>query len=279
MISAKIIADSISPSGVRLTTFELEYPRFILAELNTHRMLSKNSASSRAIPVERTNAMIKETPAMPVHWGKNQAGMQANTELEGLALEGVKGVWLAARDEALRNSKILQDIGLHKQITNRITEPWQTMKTVVTGTEWSNLLWLRNHDAAQPEFHELAKLVQEAFDSNLPDKLKVGQWHLPYVDDLDIPLELQIKLSVSLCAQVSYRKSDTSIQKALDLYDRLVGSDRLHASPLEHQGTPIPVIDGIWPDGVTHQDRRGQYWSGNLRGFIQYRKMLPNENH
>lgn len=279
MISAKIVADSINPTGVRLTTFELEYPRFILAELNTHRMLSKNSASSRAIPVERTNQLIKDSPAMPVFWGKNKAGMSATEELDGIQLESVKAVWLAARDHALACSKILGDMQLHKQVTNRITEPWQTMKSVVTGTEWSNLLWLRNHDAAQPEFHELARLIQEAFDSSKPSKLSYDQWHLPYVDDFDLPLDMQIKVSASCCAQVSYRKTDMSIAKALDIYDRLVGMDRLHASPFEHQAKPIKMIDGIWPVGVSHQDRNGQYWSGNFRGWVQYRKTLPNENH
>lgn len=282
-ISAKIIADSISPDGIRLTTFELEYPRFILAEVNTHRMLSKNSASSRAIPVERANEMIKNDPAMPVHWGKAQPGMSADNELEGTDLKIVKAVWLTARDSALDYSKQLAAQGLAKQLTNRITEPWSTMKSVVTGTEWGNILWLRDHDAAQPEFHFLANLIQEAFDSNKPTQLYVGEWHLPYVDNmmLDMPLEDRIKISASCCAQVSYRRNDDSIQKAIAVYDRLVGMDRMHASPFEHQGTPIPKIPGftIWPNGVTHLDRVGQHWSGNFKGWIQLRKTLNNENY
>ena len=283
-ISAKIIADSVSPNAVRLTTFELEYPRFILAEVNTHRMLSKNSASSRAIPVERANEMIEKNPSMPVHWGKAQSGMSADHELEGDALIIAKKVWLDARDSAVYYSKQLAALGLAKQLTNRITEAWATMKSVVTGTEWANLLWLRNHDAAQPEFHALVELMAKEFEQSEPTKLEVGEWHLPYVDYmmLDMPLEDRIKISASCCAQVSYRRNDDSIQKAIAVYDRLVGMDRLHASPFEHQGTPIPQFytnGERWPAGVTHLDRNGQYWSGNFKGWIQLRKTLENENH
>lgn len=294
-ISAKIILDSVNANGVRITTFELEYPRFIHSELMTHRMLSKNCASSRAIPFKKMMEKILTEPAMPVFWGANQAGMSAANELEGLQLAGAKESWIEAMKRAIEASVVLDSIGLHKQILNRVAEPWQRMKTVITGTEWANLLWLRDHDAAQPEFRELARCVAIEFEKSVPVLLLPGQWHLPYVeiaydvitDEIgyfdserrQISLETAQKLSSSCCAQVSYRKNDESIEKAIDIYDKLVGMDRKHASPFEHLATPMPEFEtrGLWPQGVTHWDRNGDFWSGNFRGFIQFRKLIDGE--
>lgn len=291
-ISAKVICDSITHSGIRMTTLEIEYPRFILAELNTHRMLSKNSASSRAIPQKTMHELIKTQPAMPVAWGSNQPGMQAGAELDATQSAAAEGVWLAARDQMLSHSTVLFQTGVHKQLSNRITEPWMQMKTVISGTEWQNLLHLRNHPDAQPEFMELAQQIAAALQKHVPNTLKPGEWHLPYVTtkrdsfgevtywsgDEELSLDLALKVSASCCAQVSYRRSDTSVQKALDIYYKLVESKPVHASPVEHQATPQPSpTQKVWPQGVTHQDRHGQYWSGNLRGWIQYRKLIAGE--
>lgn len=272
-IAAQVIADSISPAGVRLTTLEIEYPRFILAEVNTHRALSKNSASSRAIPVNKILDQIEKNPAMPVFWGKNQSGMQAVEELTPLGIDAAKLNWREAAHDAIQHSRHLGVIGLHKQITNRITEPWQMMKTVITGTEWNNFFWLRNHDAAQPEFHELARVMGLAMDISKPRMLTYGEWHLPYVEDEDLSWEDALKVSASCCAQVSYRKLDDSFDKAIDIYNKLVGMDRAHASPFEHQATPHAAS---WEEGVTHQTRDGTFWSNNLRGWIQHRALIPN---
>ncbi|MFZ9611624.1 MAG: hypothetical protein ACO294_13075, partial [Methylococcales bacterium] len=139
LISAKVIADSISPEGVRMTTMEIEYPRFILAELNTHRMLSKNSASSRAIPVKTMHEFIRDNPATPVHWGKNQPGMKANEEVGSAVKAEAIEIWNRAKDDAIHWADALaHKLAVHKQIANRITEPWMTMKTVISGTEWNN---------------------------------------------------------------------------------------------------------------------------------------------
>jgi thymidylate synthase ThyX len=287
-ISATVIADSINSKGNRLTTFELVYPRFIHAELMTHRMLSKNAASSRAIPIKRMIEIIEESPAMPVYWGANQAGMQASDELSGWELDRAKTIWESAQVAAIEWVRKLEEIGLHKQISNRITEPWQMMKTVISGTEWANLLWLRDHDAAQPEFRELAKCIHTCFDQSVPQFLFPGQWHLPYVNSTlqghtgqifenDLTLEDALKVSASCCAQVSYRRLDDSVEKALALYDRLVGSDRIHASPLEHQGTPMKQPGFQLPPGITHRDVHGNLWSANFRDWIQHRKLILNE--
>lgn len=291
MISAKIICDSISPSGVRMTTMEIEYPRFILAELNTHRMLSKNSASSRAIPV---TAMHKTLVAEPVSWGKNQPGMQASEELNNADRGMALYVWNQARDMAVKYSTVLaSELGVHKQLANRVTEPWMMMKTVISGTEWSNFFYLRNHRDAQPEIRELAKRMHEAMVASVPTRLLPGEWHLPYVqtcrdklndifyrdsDGSELTLEDARIVSASCCAQVSYRKNDDGLEKARKIYKQLIESTPAHASPVEHQATPMkPTKFPFDHIGVTHVDGKGHRWSGNLQEWVQFRKLIPHE--
>ena len=299
-ITAKVIADSIGPTGVRMTTFEIEYPRFILAELNTHRILSKNSASSRAIPVASMHEQIRNNPAQPVFWGKNQPGMQAKEEVEGEDLGMCRYFWEAAMNSAIRFAAAMLERGLHKQIANRATETWMMMKTVVSGTEWNNLYWLRDHTDAQPEFRELARKMYKAQTDSKPKQLDPGEWHLPYVyssRDMvgniyyrdshgeELTLEEAIIVSASCCAQVSYRKNDDSLDKARRIYDQLINSKPAHASPVEHQATPMPLRylgmedtgRKYWPKGISHQCQDGSYWSGNLQGWVQYRKTLDGE--
>jgi thymidylate synthase ThyX len=285
-IKATIIKDSVSPDGVRMTTFELEYPRFIHQEVLTHRMLSKNCASSRAIPVERMLELVRENPAMPVWWGKNQPGMSAKEEL--LDSMEVKQYWKNASVSMADVALYMSQLGLHKQIANRITEPWQRMKTVISGTEWANLLWLRDHEDAQPEFAVLARCIAEEFNNNTPVELKKGQWHLPYVESVLTCNNNQIfyngdeiislidarKVSASCCAQVSYRRLDDSLEKSIAVFDRLVGATRVHASPFEHQATPMDFTFTMNSDGVTHKTRDNDLWSGNLREWIQYRQLI-----
>lgn len=301
-ISAKILADSVSPSGTRMTTMEIEYPRFILAELNTHRMLSKNSASSRAIPVKAMHDHIRQYPAMPVHWGKNQSGMQAKVELDPNGVADAKFIWNRAMQDALHWAWALADrVGLHKQVANRLTEPWMTMKTVISGTEWRNFFWLRAHADAQPEIHQLAVTMWDAYNLSIPQPLQPGEWHVPYVTTVrdssgtlvytdgsgnHITPETARIISASCCAQVSYRKNDDTLDKAKKIFDQLINSQPCHASPVEHQATPMEdSFYETWYDnpqhlqqfGVTHSDTNGDLWSGNLRGWIQHRKLIPGE--
>lgn len=289
-IYAKLLADSISESGDRLTTFEVQIPKVLLAEHQTHRMLSRNFQSSRAMPTSK----VEEVESFfPLYWGKNQPGMQAQkVEIENP--EKANLIWHSAMEHSKVAAKKLTELGLHKQWANRPND-WHVMaKGVVSATEWKNFLWLRYHDAAQPEFMEYARLISEALDSHEPEKLTIGQWHLPYVDtridngvqtfwvdDIEVDVDTALKVSSSCCAQVSYRKLDTSVEKALQVYDKLVGMDRLHASAFEHCGTPIGEIKGFqtWPAGISHRDRDGDFWSGNFKGWIQYRKLLDGENH
>ena len=299
LITARVLADSISPAGIRMTTMEIEYPRFILAELNTHRMLSKNSASSRAIPVTAMHQHIRANGAGPVFWGKNQSGMQAKEELTGPDKSMAEYLWANARESAVMYAKEMADLGLHKQITNRVTEPWMVMKTVISGTEWANFFWLRNHPDAQPEIKALAEAMTVAYTTHLPVLLAPGEWHLPYItiaryvptDELQyfdenfnrLSLEDAKIISASCCAQVSYRKNDPTFEKAFKIWEQLIENDPVHASPIEHQATPMDVDSmcrfepETWQPGVSHVSANSDLWSGNLRGWIQHRKLIEKE--
>ena len=295
MISAKIIKDSYNETHeARITTFELVYPRFVHGELMTHRVFSRNAASSRAIPIDKVIELVETTPAMPVHWGANQAGMQAKAEVADI--ERAKKVWLSARDSAVVYAKALRDAGLHKQIVNRVLEPFQLMKTIVTATDFNNWFWLRDHEDAQPEIAELAAVMAIAYTASIPDNLYCGEWHVPYVktyrdshtcqlhylDESDkyITIEEARMISASCCAQVSYRKNDGSLEKASMVFDRLINSVPVHASPVEHIATPTEykmlADDYLDIEGVTHIDAEYTPYSGNLRGWIQFRQLIAN---
>ncbi len=294
-INATIIQDSVSLEGLRVTTFELEYPRFIHSELMTHRLFSRNAASSRAIPISAMNERVAHSPASPVHWGQNQPGMQANQELSESAQSVAKMHWRNAVLSAVSYSETLNAVGVHKQIANRVTEPFQIMKTIVTATEWDNWYYLRNHSDAQPEIHALAKIMYEEHQNSVPMLINSGEWHVPYVkrtrsnvgemyygnpgeylSDGDARI-----ISASCCAQVSYRKNDDSLEKAKSIYDRLINSTPMHASPVEHQATPMMFASKVgggmhWEQGITHMDVRNNFWSGNFKGFIQFRQLIDS---
>lgn len=296
-ITAEIIADSISPEGHRLTTMQLRYPRFIHAELMTHRVFSRNASSSRAIPVERLIADMRRNPAMPVFWGSNKPGMQAGDELVGRERRLAEEIWLEGMEEAIKTAEALRTVGLHKQIANRVLEPWAHINVVVTATEWDNFFNLRAHPDAQPEIQDLAYKMLNAMAGSQPNHLQPGEWHLPYVDvnretfnyerdqalagstpsipeDRDV-LDVLRKVSVARCARVSYLTHDgrkTTIEEDLKLYDRLVGSTPIHASPTEHQATPdqrFPSVNVARPG-----DWRSPSKHGNFVGWIQNRKLI-----
>lgn len=319
-IEAKVIADSIGPKSPRITTLQLRYPRFIHSEFMTHRVFSRNASSSRAIPVETQIKMIREDTAMPSHWGKNQSGMQAEEEenispvrMNTFMRETAESIefdpdykrremyltrehaWLEARDRAIEIAEGFVKAGYHKQIVNRILEPFSHISVVVTATDFDNFFWLRRHKDAQPEIKILADAMYAAMEQSTPRQLNYGEWHLPYITDEELngvefvdlgngnvgetpfftPNEL-IMMSVARCARVSYLTHDgvkPDYKKDIALYERLVGSSPLHASPAEHQATPDHVVKSahvlMWQSGHLH---------GNLTGYKQYRKMLAGEN-
>ena len=299
-ISAQIIADSISPDGVRITTMQLRYPRFIHAEFMTHRVFSRNASSSRAIPVAKMIEDLRRDPAMPVFWGSNKPGMQAGDQLSEADIEICEQYWLNGMETAIDYAQSLVDFGLHKQIANRILEPWAHINVVVTATDWENFFQLRRHKDAQPEIHELADRMYLAMHMSKPEEILSGQWHLPYVphwERADIVQDLtgkswdenwdktsyeaMIKVSVARCARVSFLTHDgrktTGVEDAA-LYDRLIGSIPLHASPAEHQATPLECNGSfIASDGSTKYVYKSEHLSGNFTGWCQYRKTLLGE--
>jgi hypothetical protein len=250
MISAKVVCDSISPEGVRLTTFEVEFHRFVLAEVNTHRVFSRNYQSSRAVPIEKMIQQVETDPAMPVEWGKNQSGMQAKELLKPHLVSGSKMEWKIAARSAASSAKALNKIGVHKQIVNRLLEPFIWTKGVITTTEdgFDGFFELRLHEAAQPEIRELAKAMKMAYDDSIPAQLCIGEWHLPYAEE-NLELRDAIKVSISCTAQVSYRTLDQSVEKATRIYDRLNlpsngdwPDDPPHFSPAEHCAVCVEPI-------------------------------------
>lgn len=270
-IVARIVADSINKNGNRITTFELEYHRFIHSELMTHRLFSRNAMSSRAVPVSKMIEQVRNNPATPIHWGKNQARMQAKTECDsfidmdwalpefeklGINLgKSAEQAWKIAATYAADVAESYSVAGYHKQIVNRLLEPFQMMKTVLTATEFDNFFWLRCDPDAQPEIQELAKCMFEAMKQSKTEYLKEGQWHTPYVDHWEgveehsedfgymiyegskpkiINEEEAKAISASCCAQVSYRMLNNTYEKAMDIYSKLASGRKVHASPFEN---------------------------------------------
>lgn len=277
MIEAKVIEDSVSEQGKRITTLQIKFHRFILPEFNTHRVFSRNFSSSRAIPTKKLLEQVRNDPATPVHWGANQAGMQAERELEGDALKNAQFAWKRAAESAALMAETMSDLGAHKQIVNRIIEPFLWANGIVTSTEWDNWFELRAHPDAQPEIHELALRMQDAMAASAPRLLKAGEWHLPYIteEERNDPFyeieanklsNMLAKISAARCCRVSYLKHDgTKANKDEDLalFMRLAGAEPLHASPLEHQATP------------SHYNEK-HLW-GNFFGWTQYRKVWEQQ--
>lgn len=289
-----IIADSISAEGIRLLTWQLRYWRPIHSELMTHRVFSRNAGSSRARPSQAIIDQVYSDPWGPMHWGKNQPGMQAVEELDEEEKIHAQFKWRDAAQAAAHHAQVINIGGAHKQIVNRLLEPFTYIDVVLSGTDFANWYALRDHKDAQPEIRELASLMKEVQAHSEPKLLQPGEWHLPYItdeerenvrvfgEDFEIngtklnTLELLRRASAARCARVSYKLHDgskTDFVKDLELFNRLLVSQPLHASPAEHQATP---------DTCYNYESHAETWEnpnqwGNFRGWRQFRKMLPNE--
>ena len=257
MIKAEVVLDTIW-NGKRITTLQLRLPRFILAQLNTHRVISKSTASSRAVPTSKLLEMVKNDTVQPVYWGKNQAGMQASEEVDAETKEKALQEWRLAAINASKTAEKLLELGLHKQIANRILEPFMWAETIVTATEWDNFFKLRLHEDSQPEIQELARCMKEAMDNSEPVKSKI---HLPYItlDEMEdyvqgsIAVDSEslneclyqyfVPISAARCARVSYLNHDQSnpvIEKDLATAEKLLSAG--HWSPFEHQAYALPEV-------------------------------------
>lgn len=273
-MKVEIICDSIAPSGVRITTFSLTYPRIIHSELMTHRVFSRNASSSRAIPLKKQIEYLKQNYYKPSDVRKNQRGMQGFENVDAENLAKGQAIWYMALQDAIKHAEALGvseadgGLGWHKQVCNRLLEPFMFINVLVTSTNYSNFFALRDHRDAQPEIQELTKLMKREYNSNKPTILREGEWHLPYVTEVE-KLQMnhtqQIKKSVACCARVSYKTFDgqePTMESCEKIYDKLLGSSPIHASPAEHQAMALSDA------GIK---------SGNLQGWQQYRKTLKGE--
>lgn len=327
-IAATIIADSLNKQKDRLTTFVLVFPRIVLAEFNTHRMISKNSASSRAIPFKTMLKKVQDEPFIPIAWQKEHKGMQGTDYFTNestidaapgflaprSALATIKSAWLQARNEAVHQASALSEIGVTKQLCNRLLEPFLYHTVICTGTEWENFFALRAHPAAEIHIADLAEKMLVAYNESQPVFLKGGEYHIPFGDTLDkdrlytmieadhgvydpvlihnemhgdnrnaeLIAKYKVKIATARCARVSYLNFEGKDDYAADikLHDTLAVMG--HRSPFEHCGRAMTDeeyrnhINGEIKSFYPGIDVQG--WSGNFKGFVQYRKLFADEN-
>ena len=261
--ACKILADSISPHGIRLTTLQATFPRFVLSELNTHRMLSRNSASSRAIPPEKLIEAVTANPFIP-EFNRRVKGMGVGDPLDAVKAKEAKNVWLEARKSAVKSAEWLVRLDVDKSRVNRLLEPFMWHTAIITATEWENFFNLRCHKDAQPEIREIAKMIYRAREASTPDTLAFGEWHLPLVNS-DNPVWSQAVLasaSAGRCARVSYltQENEEPLLASANRWDRLRKSG--HWSPAEH---PARCADSR------------EFEASNFKGWTQLRKLDDNE--
>ena len=270
MYSVKILKDSMNILGDRLTTWEIEYPRIVHSEVMTMREASRNAASSRAIPLSKLRERILRDPVVPVHFGKNQKGMQAREQVEDT--EAARQWWLDGLDLMAAHHRRGEELGIHKQIVNRVIEPWMFITVIFSATNFENMFFLRYHPDAQPEFEWLARTMYEAYRAaeSSVQVLQPGEWHLPFINDEDRMLGIadQKKLSAARCGRVSYltHAGKREIEEDFRLHDDLCGINRgadepLHMSPFEHVAMALGESKRV----------------GNFTGFMQYRKEFQGE--
>ena len=294
--TATMILDSVSPDAIRLPTMHVTMPRIILAELNTHRRLTRNSRSTRAVPTSKLIQEVSENPYRPLYWLKNKPGMQATEAMSPSEIVMAERAWLRAAATAASDATLLFGLGLHKQFSGRVLEPFMFTDVLLSATEWANFMALRDDDGAQPEIELVAQRIRDCLDSSTPKLLQPGEWHMPYIRDEDWPLirahlrtlydtedeveERQdaaaLHVSAARCARLSYRpfNGEASIKAELERFDGLATSWPVHASPTEHQATPdqrkangIGGYNGWWQP----EDHR------NFRGWRQHRALIDGE--
>lgn len=292
---AEVVQHSIDEAGNEIITFNVKYALSIHAEALRHRMLSRGVKSQRAIPTWVIRKEVLEDPYVPVWFGANQAGMVADSEVKYKWL--ATKLWRGARYPAVFAHWLCEKLGGHKEWANRLLSPYQWVRETITATEWDNFYNLRIHTDAQKDIKVIAEAMYAAHKKSKPLKLEAGEYHVPYVDrsyvnnqlrylDTDgteLTVEKAIKCSAARCARSSYDKHDGGLPTYdgdIKLYHMLIDSEPAHASPVEHQGTPMALLSGdnvsSLCNGETHLDKDGSKWSGNFKGFIQYRQTLEN---
>lgn len=267
-IEVKLEADSINGNpGSRLTTWKLRFPRFILAQVLTHRQFSRNAQSSRAIPTKKLIELTESDPARPVSWGVNKKGMSADEEYMEEDLHYLDEWWISLLTNVVYSVESLQAAGYnpHKEIINRVVEPWSNVSVILSTTSHQNFFNLRCSEHAHPEIQEVAYAMRSELHASTPVVRSGVDWHIPMVTEEErksIPQADLIKVATGRCARVSYltHEGRRDISKDIDLHDRLLKDG--HWSAFEHCALPLM--------------NRAQM-SGNFRGWKQYRKFYPKE--
>lgn len=290
-IKAEVVQHSISPEGKEIITFNVSYGLIVHAEQIRHRLLSNSVKSNRAIPTKTIRKEVREHPYVPVWLGANQRGMVAENMVKHPKL--VKHLWLLARYPAVFAHYTLEKLGVHKEVCNRLLNPWQYVSVTITGTEWDNFFALRLHKDAQKDIMELARVMYEAKRRSVPVALQGDELHVPYVkrerdadgnmlyidnDDAVLTREQALMASAARVARSSYNnhdKSTTTIKNDERLYHMLVTSKPAHSSPVEAQAFPMSNSKEM-EEGITHIDANGDKWSGNFKGWIQARQLLED---
>ena len=269
-ISARIVADSINPCGNRLTTVVVTFPRFILPQVLTHRMFSRNTSSSRAIPTKRLLERLRNDPAEPLQWMLNKRGMQPAGPASDDVAAMASGIWHGQRDGAYWSALDMSELGIAKEQVNRLLEPFLWTGMIISATEWDNFFRLRIHGDAQNEIRVLAQAIKDAMDASTPDEVSPMGWHLPFIDCDWVPcngydLDDLIMISTARCARVSYYLPGTDkmsdYESDLRLYEKLL-SDPPHASAFEHQAMALASPERV----------------GNFVGWVQHRKFIVGES-
>jgi thymidylate synthase ThyX len=289
MIQAKIVADSLSLQGDRLTTFIVTFPRIILAEFNTHRMFSRNSASSRAIPFEKMVKSVEENPFIPIAWQKDHKGMQGTEYLtDKLSIQFATTTWLNARDNAIKNAQSLYSNSngyesVTKQLCNRLLEPFMWHTVIITSGEegLENFFNLRNHEAAEIHIQELAKRMLEVYNESTPKQLQTDEWHIPFGDEwYSASSSFNLKVSTARCARVSYtvvgeKSKEPNYDNDIKLHDKLLESG--HFSPFEHCAKAMSNDEYNFYSDWKYNNEKLEHvkgWCNNFKGFIQYRYLI-----
>lgn len=259
---AIILADSINEAtSDRITTFLLpRFPKFLQAELRTHRSTSQSHYSSRAIPVTRVIERVNADPFIP-QWTANQKGMSGADTLTDSQKALLTEEWLFARDSAVKAAQNLFMLGCAKQECNRVLEPWMTGACVITATDeaWKWFFNLRTAEGVQPDFRSIAQSMERIYRSCKPQVLNPGQWHIPWVEkyiDESVDLRSLLKISAARSARTSYMNHDGgfAVNKDFALHDKLI--EEKHSTPLEHQAVACTQSN-------MHR---------NLKGWMHYRQ-------
>lgn len=264
---AKILADTVNPDGLRLTTMCVKYPLIIHGEMLTHRRFSRNAESNRAIPIAKLIERVRTEPFVPIHWGANQKGMQAYEELDGIHADECKALWLQSAKHSTDTVELMASHNLHKQIGNRLLMPFQWTTVIISATDWENFFHLRCHHDAEPHIRTIATMMRDIYDRGYPKLCRWGDWHLPltgFHGDQDLAIADLCKVSAARCARVSYltHEGKRDVKADIELHDRLVESG--HWSPFEHVAQAVSPEIGDW---------------GNFDpGWLQYRKFFSQEH-